>query len=567
MHYDILFNMAGGLKEWKKPKVTEASPKEMDELKQVGQELKTENKVTLTPKDKADIRDAIRQCTTPEERTELGKWLAEYFDVSIQTIAGIIAWKDEGSLTLKPQFEKPPPTPPRMEEVYDNPTKREWRAKVKRAIESDFTPDRLHDARVVCLPGQALQEVTEIYIPLGIQPQNIVCIEGNKDVANKMRASVKTLVQRKVLSQPVTIFEGTVEEFLKSEHEPVTIASFDFLGPVHKSFLEGLRDLRTADKFMLITNFLQRRERKEPQTELRTLTSVTREKIIKPILKPTEDVRHWSEFLMDSDNERDYLVHREDILTGRTTIELSDARDEGMVMTLIGAVRGGHIPRAFEELYSEVGSSPPALTPDQLFDFLAHSSQYMARSINEAFEKHPGLFKTLNPIREEDATGKVIRFSNTGRRGFLQNVYSIILDCFHNRMLFDVQRYEYSSERVGSPYQTDIFAEFDWRSSFKQENRKAFEFIRKYLRALGQHGKDAVSIRLETFGKKVLPQTYSGGAVGVTLALCIDGEPRDRVSLHNLQQLVNYYRAAANKLSKVREAELLARPRIEIKAP
>ena len=50
----------------------------MDEIKPPGSESKKDN-IALTPKDKADIRDAISQCATPEEVRELREWMAKYF--------------------------------------------------------------------------------------------------------------------------------------------------------------------------------------------------------------------------------------------------------------------------------------------------------------------------------------------------------------------------------------------------------------------------------------------------------------------------------------------------------
>jgi hypothetical protein len=432
--------------------------------------------------------------------------------------------------------------------------------KIRETIASDLEPERLRNARVICLPGQALQEVTEVYLPLGIAPENIICIEQDSEVARTMKSTAKAL------NLPITIFEGAVQKFLKSPHEPVTIASFDFLGPVHESFLDSLEHLRTAEKYVIITNFLQRRERSESQTRLRVSRSVTRDKQDAPIPNP-RDVKFGSEFLKARNDEKSMDEHLSDITTGRTSIELSEARDRGMSMNILSSIAAGRVGNALNELYAEAGTSPPPFTSEQEgLNFIAKADQYVVQIIEKAFEKYPGLLMRLTPTREEDASGTVIRYSNSGKQGFLFFLATIISDCFVNRMLCDVQRYEYTSESAGSPYQTDIVSELDWGPDYKRRNRAAYDFIREFFRIVGRYGRDAVTVRFEKFGK-VLPQTYSESAVGITLSLCVNDVPQSRVTLHNLQKLINHYTRTLKSHLKKDSEELFARPRIKIQVP
>lgn len=545
--------MTDGPKEWKKPEVEDISSEEPGK-----------DKVELTDEQKDHIREDLEsdKYDTKEKATKRRKQLAVFYGANVKQIGAVSAYKRDGDkLSLEPKFDKPPPAAPQMEAVYDNPTKRAWREKIAGAIYSNFTKEQLHSARVVCLPGQVLQEVTEVYLPLGIQPQNIVCIESDPDVAKTMRASVKALVQKKVLSQPVTIFEGTVEKFLQSPHEPVTIASFDFLGPVHKSFLENLPSLRRAEKYMVVTNFLQKREQKDPQSVLRAYTSATREQleISQPDIK---EIRLPSEFLK-SGTGKSYDKHLEDVMIGGVPVDLSKARDEGMIMMLALHMFSGRAKQVLEEIYAEVGASPPPFTPKQCSEFLHNALPDMSNILERSFEKYPALVEKLTPKRKVDAAGELTYFSNTGKRGFLPSVMFMMGYCLGSPMMCDIQRYEYLSESAGSPFQTDIFTQFDWGPSFKQKNRAAYEFVREFFRALGQHGKDRVSIQLERFNK---PLKRSDGAVGITLALCVNGVPYRRVTLHNVLQLLDYYSEHHRSHIKEMPLDILTQPRIKIQA-
>ena len=127
----------------------------------------------------------------------------------------------------------------------------------------------------------------------------------------------------------------------------------------------------------------------------------------------------------------------------------------------------------------------------------------------------------------------------------------------------NTQRYEYSSENAGSPYQTDIVTIFDWRPSFKEKYPDAYFFIREFFRVLGQHGRDAVTIRLEKTPGKILPRSVDS-VTGVTLQLYVNGVPNSRVLLRNLLQLVNYF---TQTIADHGKAGMHTRPRIKIEAP
>jgi hypothetical protein len=371
----------------------------------------------------------------------------------------------------------------------------------------------------------------------------------------------------KVLSEPVTIFEGSVEEFLKSPHEPVTIASFDFRGPVHASFLSNLLKLHTAEKFMVIGNFLQRREQRNPQTVLKTLSSLGRS--LQAIVPETSGTRLGSE-LLRPDVRTDLDSHFLDVITGKTPINLAEARDEGMASALMFFSFGAEFMRAFEDLYAEVGISPPQFTQAERANFTGRAVRYIATMIEREFGKYSRLYSKLTPREETDEFGDVVAFWSRGKHGFLKFLAPVMEFCFAKPLLSNIQRYEYESENASSPYQTDVIVGYDWKSSFKDKHRDAYDFIRETLRVLGQHmNPGVVTIRLEKTGKpgEVLQHNYAGSTAIVTLALCVNGKPHSRVSLSSLQQLVNFCRQTIQSQAKANTTqELLARPRIKIEA-
>ena len=550
----------------------------MDELKPRVSKIEKQ-KIELTDEQKAEIRLEMGKCKTIEEAREHRKFLAEYYGVTVQQIAGVSAYKvkEDGSLDLKPQFgasrvrprektepQRREPTStelsavnvifPKIESIYDNPTKRAWRKKIKETIESEFTSERLRDARVVCLPGRALQEVTDVYLPLGIRPENITCIERDADTVRAMKESAR------LRQLPVKIFEGTVDEFLRGSHESVSIASFDFLGPLHEGFLESIKRLHAVDTFMIVTNFLQKREQKFSQDTLKVLTLVKRafEQVQTKYPRPT----------LGSHENLISLLHLEN--AARATrqmkpVELSEARDEGMAMMLIASVMMGRIELAADELFAEVNKSFPFVSSTESAAFIQQATRLLSTGIEQEIKKYPKLFDKLTPRTDRDSQGKIVHYSDKGRRGFLRYFSTIVDQSLGSVSFSGLRRYEYASETAQSPYQTDIMLFTDWKHKFREKQRDAYDFIRESFRIIGEHKNDSITIQLEASGK-VLLRNYSGSTAKVVVALCLNGVPRYRVALSSLQQLVNYYKHNEDKFDVATTEELFTRPRIKIEA-
>lgn len=555
----------------------------MDKLESSGPES-IKNK--LTEEQKEEIRAEMLKCATPEQARDLRKIMAEYFGVTISQIAAITAYKRnaDGSLGLRPQFSKAlsrsstgehlspvsvleneasfafnaRESTTQIEAKYDNPTKGAWRLKVREAIQDNFSKNELRKARVVCLPGQALQEVTQVYMPLGIQPENIVCIERDHVVADRMRAAARQE------SLAVTIFEGTVEEFLQSPHKPVTIASFDFLGQVHASFLGFLPYLRTADKYMLITNFLARREQKGQQLDLKTNMILGRAIGTLPSITTLDHPSRLRE-LSDSITES-FHESNADLVAGKKDVDLSTARDEGLITTLFNAVAAGHNLAAYEELYRERGATPPRRSQESIIKFVSCVPDDLWEIIEQAFAPYQQLSKRLSPLREVANDGALRRYSHSGKNGFMLSFSMIASYCYGGRVPCDIRRYEYASEDAGSPYQTDAITELYLGPSFQQVNPKAYNFIRDCFRILGLVDKSVVVIELEKFGAP-LSKNYSGNTVGISLLLKAKGKLLSRVKLRDIQQLVDAFPKLAYPHFRSEFKDFLNKPRVKITAP
>lgn len=549
--------MTDELKKWKKPQITDISSEEP------GKE-----KAELTEEQKAHIREDLESgaYNTEEKAKKRRKQLAVFYGGSTPQIGAVSAYKKSGNeLSLRPKFEKMLPAPPQIETEYDNWTKRAWRQKILDGINGDFTQKQLQRARVLCLPGQALQEVTEVYLPLGIRPENIVCIEKDPDVVKTMRKNLKTLIQTKVLSTPVTIFEGTVEQFLQSPHEPITIASFDLLGPMYEGFLMSIPNLRVADKFMVIMNCLQRREQKSQQYALRSMTSATRS--MNRVLDVLENYAHLLPGLGSESTAVNKLIGQI-ARADRQPIDLPEARDEGAAIEMISFLMGGEAKRTLDNLYSEANIVPPQFKSDndrQVFE--EHMFGTLIRGIEQLITNYPRVYSRLSLRSDVNIAEHTLTRTDTGKHGFLLHFMTVARHCMSDPTICDLQRYEYISERSGSPYQTDMVTLFDWKRSFREKHREAYHFIRDCLRVIGQHRKDEISFQFKK-GDTVLKRNYAGSNMKIHLAVNVNGRQFLSISLGKLLELVTYFRQTEKIVTKGKiPQDFLERPRVKIQAP
>lgn len=546
--------MSDGLKEWKKPEVEDISSEEPGKDKA---ELTDEQKDHIREDLESESEPGVKIYDTPEKASKRRKQLAVFYGTTVKQIAAVSAYKKDGDeLSLKPKFEKPPVALPQIEAEYDTLTKRAWRQKIFDAIKSDFTPEQLQRARVLCLPGQALQEVTEVYLPLGIRPENIICIEKDNDVANTMRANARKL------RLPVTIFEGSLERFLQKSHEPISIASFDLLGPMYEGFLVSLLNMRVADKFMVITNCLRRREQKNQQDVLKSITSTVRS--TGNALDLLENYAH----VLPSVGSESLAVNNligQIAKTIRKPVDLSEARDEGAAVTLISFLLEGQARQSLNDLYSEANTVPPQFKSDndrQAFE--ENMLRTLMRGIEQLITNYPRVYSRLSLKTDVNIAESTPTTTDVGKHGFLLHFVAVARHCMSDLTICDLERYEYLSEKSGSPYQTDVITLLDWKRNFREKHRDAYHFIRDCLRVIGQHPKDKISFQFEK-GGAVLLQNYAGSNMKIDVSVNVSGRKFLSIPLRKLLELVTYFRQAEKIVTKERfPRDFLERPRVKI---
>lgn len=115
---------------------------------------------------------------------------------------------------------------------------------------------RPEDLRVLCFPGIDAEEIFKIYDSLGIPRGNIVGIEREAEIAEKIEQQ----------NLGIKLIRGTLEDYIK---EQVSVAfdvvSLDYIGPLSSSQVSSLQQLTAKQQknhFVLHTANLLRRDQK-----------------------------------------------------------------------------------------------------------------------------------------------------------------------------------------------------------------------------------------------------------------------------------------------------------------
>ncbi len=135
---------------------------------------------------------------------------------------------------------------------YDNETKRKWRKEWAQFIDENTDKKNRARMRVLCLPGKNCLEIP-LYVQLGFDPKNIVGVEGGDRVA---RAEFELNAPKLGIDHRV----GDLEDILSTE-APFDVVSLDFHGFMGKKNFEICQRIPLADKAVVMTNFLARREK------------------------------------------------------------------------------------------------------------------------------------------------------------------------------------------------------------------------------------------------------------------------------------------------------------------
>lgn len=140
---------------------------------------------------------------------------------------------------------------------YDSPRKERWRLAWRDFLGRTMSPEELRQARVICLPSQdPLREVRH-YLELGVQPCNILAIEGAEVVRESFEANARALgIQHRF---------GRLQELLLSLPGPFSIVSYDFTGPISQDLVTALHRTPMATRCAVLVNILGAREMKDSQ--------------------------------------------------------------------------------------------------------------------------------------------------------------------------------------------------------------------------------------------------------------------------------------------------------------
>ncbi len=110
---------------------------------------------------------------------------------------------------------------------------------VRGMIQRNLGYKKPKDLKVLCFPGNEAAEVREVYDPLGIPRGNIVGIERDKDVADKIRAQ----------NLGIQVVNQTLEDYVAEQDSlDFDVVSLDYSGPLNEEQLESLRIIGQKQK-------------------------------------------------------------------------------------------------------------------------------------------------------------------------------------------------------------------------------------------------------------------------------------------------------------------------------
>lgn len=137
---------------------------------------------------------------------------------------------------------------------YQSKVKQVCRRYLREFIEAHFNEVKIRTARVLCFPGPEALEIHKIYVPLGIPCRNIIGLEHDREIFNRLRRS----------HLGVQLRNQTLASFLEERGTaPFDIVSLDFNGHLATNIgsLQRLRERGLLDdEAIVITNFCGARE-------------------------------------------------------------------------------------------------------------------------------------------------------------------------------------------------------------------------------------------------------------------------------------------------------------------
>jgi hypothetical protein len=138
---------------------------------------------------------------------------------------------------------------------YDFEAKREWRRAFARFIRDNFSTAELSIARVLCLPGRAVEPEVRHYLEMGVKPENIFAVEGGRPEAREeFTSNCRRLGIRYILGR----LERVVDGFPAGQ--PFSIVNLDFHGQLDATKHRTFTRIPVAEDAVFILNVLGKRE-------------------------------------------------------------------------------------------------------------------------------------------------------------------------------------------------------------------------------------------------------------------------------------------------------------------
>lgn len=140
---------------------------------------------------------------------------------------------------------------------YDFEIKRRWRQCWYDFIDEHTDESERADMKVLCLPGRLCLEIPG-YLELGFKPENIIGVEGNREVKDEY--------ERNAAQYGIKPVFGTLEDVVPKLNTPLDVVSLDFTGLCTKALLDRvISKLLLREKAVVLTNFLGARENRNLQ--------------------------------------------------------------------------------------------------------------------------------------------------------------------------------------------------------------------------------------------------------------------------------------------------------------
>jgi len=266
---------------------------------------------------------------------------------------------------------------------YDFAAKRAWRGEIERFLEQRLPTKGREKLKVLCLPSKNPKTEVEMYLRLGIGPENIVGVEGGDQEA---RATFETNAHRLGI-RPVL---GRLEKVLPTITEQFDIVNLDFLGPICFSYVDICRKVNLSDRAWVMINLKAAREQTVIQEALSQRVNQTK--------AGGAEVDFWRQLYHDSELVRTAGLSEESfrlwkgssgLSQAETDIPISRSRELVADSALLNAVSSARVhDHSFHaEKLREISESL-SLSLEQVWFSAIHQAKALEKAVWGSIARH-----------------------------------------------------------------------------------------------------------------------------------------------------------------------------------